>query len=399
MQKTIGIYHSHLCQVGGVETFLYNFCIQLRDYYDITVLYNTGDMEQLLRFAKIVNIEQYDNSKDYEYDIVIRNSVWGEIPYKLKSKDNRYIEMRHANYKYLQEKDLLKQQYGKWDKVNEIVACGEFVNKMSQEVMKDKPTTIINILAPKQETKHILRLISCTRIDSDKGWNRMLKMADMLRQANIKFEWNIFTNNAQDCQYEEIHFYKQRFDIWDYLAEADYTVLLSNVEGLPYTVQESLQYDTPCIVTDIEGCTELIKDGINGYVVPLDMEFDINRILNIPKISNYENGSKEKWKTYLGNAEYKEKETKKMIKIVKARLPFTDIAEQKERVIGETWEVTEERANTILLQDTPEGKLIEVIGVKEDASKESKTEATNTETKEKSIKKNGKRNDKEKQYK
>ena len=250
----------------------------MRNYYDITVLYNTGDMEQISRLAKLVKLEQYDNSKDYEYDIVLRNSVWGEIPYNIKSKDNRYLEMRHANYKYLQDRGLLKLQYHKWDKVNEIIACGEFVNQMSRETLHDNPTTIINILAPKQETRHILKLISCTRIDANKGWKRMLKMAQMMREANIKFEWNIFTNNHKECKYEEIHFYKQRFDIWDYLVDADYTVLLSDCEGLPYTVQESLQYDTPCIVTDVEGCTELIKDGINGYVVPLDMEFDINRI-------------------------------------------------------------------------------------------------------------------------
>lgn len=394
MQKTIGIYHCHICQIGGVESFLYNFCLQLRNYYDITVLYSTGDTEQILRLAKLVNLEQYDNKEKYEFDIVIRNSVWGEIPYNIKSRDNRYIEMRHANYKYLKEKDLLKIQYHKWDKINEIIACGEFVNKMSREVMKDNPTTIINILAPKQETKHILKLISCTRIDNDKGWDRMLKMAQMLREAEIKFEWNIFTNNPQECEYEEIHFYKQRFDIWDYLADADYTVLLSNCEGLPYTVQESLQYDTPCIVTDIEGCTELIKDGINGYVVPLDMKFDIKKILKIPKISNYENGAKEKWIQYLGNAEYKEKEIKNMIKIIKARIPFNDIAENKQREVNEVWEVSEERAKEILRVDTPQGKLIEIVGVKEDASEESKTEATDTEKQEKFIKKNGKQKDK-----
>ena len=260
--------------------------------------------------------------------------------------------------------------------------------------MKDEPTTIINILAPKQETKHILKFISCTRLDSDKGWDRMLQMADMLRNAGIKFEWNIFTNDTKECNYEEIHFYKARFDIFDYLADADYTVLLSDCEGLPYTVQESLQYDTPCIVTDVEGCTELIKDGINGYVVPLDMKFDIKRILKIPKISNYENGAKEKWLEYLGNAEYEEKEIKNMIKIIRARIPFKDMAENKQRELNEVWEVPEERAEQILRVDTPQGKLIEIIGAREDASQESKTEATNTEVKEKSTKKNGKQKDK-----
>ena len=372
----------------------------MRNYYDITILYSTGDMEQISRLAKLVKLEQYDNSKDYEYDIVIRNSVWGKIPHSLKSKDNRYIEMRHANYKYLKEKNLLNIQYGKWDKVNEIVACGEFVNQMSRETLHDNPTTIINILAPKQETRHILKLISCTRIDANKGWNRMLKMAQMMREANIKFEWNIFTNNHKECKYEEIHFYKQRFDIWDYLAEADYTVLLSDCEGLPYTVQESLQYDTPCIVTDVEGCTELIKDGISGYVVPLDMKFDIKRILNITKISNYENGAKEKWINYLGNAKYEEKELIRMKYKVTVNPNFnnghfSDTTEldkngkMVERTTESQWVVDEERKN-YLLRNNAIVVLERIVEekTKEDknASKKSKTEATNTEVKAKSIK-------------
>ena len=185
--------------------------------------------------------------------------------------------------------------------IKEIVGCGEFVSKMSDEVLHDNPTTIKNILLPKHETNKVLRLISCTRLDPAKGWNRMLKMIEMMKNAEIKFEWNIFTNSTMyKCDYEEVHFWKQRYDIWDYLASADYTVLLSDSEGLPYTVQESLQYQVPCIVTDVGGCTELIKDGVNGYVVPLDMNFDINKIKRIPKCFEYDNHALEGWLDYLG---------------------------------------------------------------------------------------------------
>lgn len=75
--------------------------------------------------------------------------------------------------------------------------------------------------------------------------------------------------------------------MFDYVADADYAVLLSSTEGLPYTIQEALQYGTPCIVTDIGGNTEVIKDGVNGYIVPLDMNFDINKIKNVPTFPQY----------------------------------------------------------------------------------------------------------------
>ena len=286
----------------------YNWCFWLRNFFDITVLYCSADFERLKKMSKLVKMEVYDENKTYECDIFIRNSVWGPIPKNIKA--NRMIEMRHANYKYLLDKGLLYQQYKDMG-IKEIVGCGEFVSKMSHEALGDNPTTIKNILLPRRETNKVLKLISCMRIDPAKGWNRMLKMMDMMRNAGIKFEWNIFTNSKNyKCDYEEVHFWKQRYDIWDYLASADYTVLLSDSEGLPYTVQESLQYKVPCIVTDVGGCTELIKDGVNGYVVPLDMNFDINKIMNIPKCEEYENGSLDGWLKYLG---YDKKVSKKEI--------------------------------------------------------------------------------------
>lgn len=315
--KKIIFYQSNFCQIGGVETMAYNWCWWLRNFFDVTILYCTGDITRLNKMAKLVKMEKYEEDKTYECDIFIRNSVWGLIPKNIKAK--RMIEMRHANYKYLLEEGLLYKQYAPMG-IDEIVGCGEFVSKMSDEVLHDHPTTIKNILLPRKETNKVLHLVSCTRLDPAKGWNRMLKLMQMMKFAGIKFEWNIFTNSTMyKCDYEEVHFWKQRYDIWDYLADADYTVLLSDSEGLPYTVQESLQYQVPCIVTDVGGCTELIKDGVNGYVMPLDMNFDINKIKKIPKCPEYDNHALEDWLKYL---EYNGKIDKEKI--------ISDFEEEKE---------------------------------------------------------------------
>ena len=55
-------------------------------------------------------------------------------------------------------------------------------------------------------------------------------MAQMFRDANIKFIWNVFTNSKVDTDYEEFHFFKQRLNVVDYILDADYTVLLSDSE-------------------------------------------------------------------------------------------------------------------------------------------------------------------------
>lgn len=378
--------------MGGVETMAYNWCWWLRNFFDVTVLYCTGDYKRIQLMKRLVKLEKYEEGKTYECDIFIRNSVWGTIPKNIKAK--RMIEMRHANYKYLLDKGLLYQQYKDMG-INEIVGCGEYVSKMSDEVLHDHPTTIKNILLPRKETNKVLRLISCTRLDPAKGWERMLKLCEMMKQANIKFEWNVFTNaSSYKSPYDELHLWESRTDIWDYLADADYTVLLSDSEGLPYTVQESLQYQVPCIVTDVGGCTELIKDGVNGYVIPLDMNFDINKIKKIPRCKEYDNHSLEDWLKYL---EYNgktnktkiiqdfEKEEIKMKVKVKCIMDFYDLEEKEQKykelpleakITQNEWITTLERAEYLkehnaieIVEEIKEEPIIE----KEKPTKKKKT--------------------------
>lgn len=47
----------------------------------------------------------------------------------------------------------------------------------------------------------------------------------------------------------------------------DLFVLVSSREGLPVSVMEALSFGVPAVVTDVGGCTEMVRDGENGYVL------------------------------------------------------------------------------------------------------------------------------------
>ena len=49
----------------------------------------------------------------------------------------------------------------------------------------------------------------------------------------------------------------------------DAFVLPSHREGFPVSVMEASAVGVPCIVTNVRGCREAIKDEYNGLVVPL----------------------------------------------------------------------------------------------------------------------------------
>ena len=72
---------------------------------------------------------------------------------------------------------------------------------------------------------------------------------------NIKFNKRII----------EVGFQK---DIRPYLAIADLFTFPSYREGFPNVILQANAMGVPCIVSDINGCNELIKQGENGLIVP-----------------------------------------------------------------------------------------------------------------------------------
>lgn len=62
-------------------------------------------------------------------------------------------------------------------------------------------------------------------------------------------------------------------DIRTYLAISDYLVFPSYREGFPNVPMQALAMDIPVIVTDINGCNEIVSDGENGLIIqPGDTE-------------------------------------------------------------------------------------------------------------------------------
>ncbi|MCF6359277.1 MAG: glycosyltransferase family 4 protein [Cyclobacteriaceae bacterium] len=61
-------------------------------------------------------------------------------------------------------------------------------------------------------------------------------------------------------------------DVRPYLLASDVYTFPSYREGFPNSVLEAGAMSLPCIVTDINGCNEIIEDEVNGLVVPVKDE-------------------------------------------------------------------------------------------------------------------------------
>jgi len=83
---------------------------------------------------------------------------------------------------------------------------------------------------------------------------------------------------------EKVIFTGRRSDVAAILAESSVSVLPSLSEGIPNSLLESLAAGVPVVATRVGGIPELVRDGENGFLVPVnsptDLADSINRLLS-----------------------------------------------------------------------------------------------------------------------
>jgi hypothetical protein len=102
VQKTgstpkIIMYASHLNKIGGVETFVVNFCKRLKGHCEITFAYDSCDPEMLDKIAKHVDSYRPLRSTPLTADILILATAWGPSP-EGRICAPMQVQMVHADY-------------------------------------------------------------------------------------------------------------------------------------------------------------------------------------------------------------------------------------------------------------------------------------------------------------
>lgn len=332
MDCQIIIYTSYLYKIGGIETFVFNFVEFFKDY-DIVVMSPKIAPNIHVRLSKIVRVEE---PKEMECETLLM----------IRPMDAR------PEVKY---KKLIRMVHGlKSFKSQMIINDYDYLIHVSEEsrLSYDSQGMVIhNLLAPNK--KKSLLLVSATRIPArDKGENaqRMVKLANMLNEAEIDFLWLNFSDGQLLNTPKGLINVGIYDNMQSYTAKADYLVQLSDSEGWSYSVLEALTNNTPVIVTPFLTAFEMgIRDGMNGYVIPFDLDFDVTRLLNVPRFDyNYDNDKiVDQWEKLIGKP-FKRVTSLNPKSLIKVTKPYIDMTLNKNIKKGEEIVVPEKRAKDII---------------------------------------------------
>jgi glycosyltransferase involved in cell wall biosynthesis len=325
MSKSLIIYISRYKSIGGVERFVENFCKRMNKHYDITLLFDWAESNSLLlEISDFVNIKKLDHKEKYKCDYFINSTAWGYEPYNhIQAK--KQIQIIHADFTHvIANWDF---QYKKHKNTTHHICVGELVKKAFEIATPYKCNKIIyNLLdntiklenKPKNDK---LTLITVSRLSGEKGFKRMLQFAKLLELNKIDYIWSVYGNKnnnynnaiVKKFQNTKVNFKGVIRNPFSEINKADYLVQLSDTEGFAYSVYEALQCKTPCIITPFASGNEQIKDGVNGYVIPFDLQnIDLKQIVNnIPTVKDFkEIGSEQSWIDFLENGKEKTNNTK-----------------------------------------------------------------------------------------
>lgn len=302
--KTQVVMYCANCQpIGGIETFMYQFVKEMYKYYDILVLYDgTLDARQMIRLAQYVRVAK-NEKKLIECDTFINIRLTDEIPSNVKYK--KLVQMSHTC-------QLAPQGKWHWEikkNYDELI----FVSQAAADSFADQHHTykVISNLTDRTEPKKTLLLVSACRLTWEKGEERMYKLAEMFRNADVPFVWLVFSGQSLKNPIPNVVRLSPTLDVRDYFRKADYVVQLSDIESFCYTLVEALELGIPVLTTPLSVLPEIgFENEKNGYLLPFDMkDVDVRKFYeNIPNFEPRACKNDEivkQWRSVLGNTKPK----------------------------------------------------------------------------------------------
>lgn len=251
-----------------------NFILDARTIFEIYSICKKNKIDLVLNFTIKPNIYSSYVAKILKIDSISNitglGSVFIQKTFLTKIVTFLYRQTLSSNRKvFFQNKDdreiFLTKGIVNYDKTEILPGSGVDIRRFSP---KPKST---------QNQKFVFLMIS--RLLKDKGVYELIEATRALQKKHENIEvWIV--GEVDEKNKNAIS--KAKLDIWikqkvvkylgvtdeveSIIKETDCVLLPSYREGVPRSLLEACAMSKPTIATDVEGCKDVVRDGINGYL-------------------------------------------------------------------------------------------------------------------------------------
>lgn len=118
---------------------------------------------------------------------------------------------------------------------------------------------------------------------NQKNFLKAIRKVDLVKE-NTKIyligDSSIKNNNKYLKLCPNVEYLGFKNNVGDYINISDLIISPSKQEGLPLNILEAMYFNKMIIATDIRGTRDLIKNGVNGYLIPVNkMDLFVEKII------------------------------------------------------------------------------------------------------------------------
>ena len=256
-----------------------------------------------VRARKTLGWIHTDYSKVY-VDIKREDKVWGKLDYIASISDD-VGEVFGNVFPLLREKIL----------PIENILNAEFIRKRAEE----REVVLC-------EDENVVKLLTIGRFSYPKKMEEIPSICKCILDKGVKVKWYIIGYGSQEIENEvrknaenesvadSVVMLGKKDNPYPYIKACDIYVQPSRYEGKSITVREAQILCKPVVVTNYPTASSQIIHGVDGIIVPMDIELCADGIVSFIRDTT----KRESVSTYLQKHDYgNEKEIEKIIKLAK----------------------------------------------------------------------------------
>ena len=234
---------------------------------------------------------------DKEYDLAVSFLAPHDIVLQ-KVRARKKVCWVHTDYTNIDVNTDLELPI--WSKYDHIAAVSDAVSEAFLArfpSLRDKMVTIPNVISPEWIRSQAeafsvdeemprnpgeTRLLSIGRFTEAKNFDNVPDICRRIIEAGVPVRWYLIgfggeedlirRKIAEAGMENNVVLLGKRANPYPYFKACDIYVQPSRYEGNPVTVHEALVLEKPVVITAFPTAKDVIRDGINGVIVPMDNE-------------------------------------------------------------------------------------------------------------------------------